>query len=335
MTSKNLRGPILVGQLLDSVKAFPLMRQILLSLQGAEIWIISAYLKRNAIEKLMDGLDQTNRVKILVRWQPNDILSGASDVESYEFAREYGWLFYARQDLHAKAYRFGSDSIFIGSPNLTNRGFSLLSEQGNAEIIVKVEANNANLNELGLLFDRAVLIDSKLFYDIRSYLEGKPKDFFTSSEDSNWPITKAEMSFPLGDYSRLLVSECFMSNGSWILNDFLPADDILPNIAHDLSLLGFAAELPPLHCREAEITEAIKRTKIFKWLESFLYKLPEREMYFGYASSLLHDALLNDPRPYRSEVKDLLANLFSWIQIFPKCGLMVDRPNRSERVRIR
>ena len=335
MTSSHLKGPILVGHILDSVKAFPVMRKTLLSLQGEEIWIISAYLKRNAIEKLMDGLDQTNKVKIMVRWQPNDILSGASDFESYEFAKEHGWHFYARQDLHAKAYRFGSDSIFMGSPNLTNRGFSLFSDEGNAEIIVKVEANNENINELSSLFNRAVLITDKLFYDVKSYLEGKSKVTFTSSEDSNWPITKAEMSFPPGDYSRLLVSECFMSNCSWIHKDSFPSDNISPNIAHDFSLLGVTAELPPLDCREIEFAEAIKRTKIFRWLESSLYKLQDREMYFGQASALLHDALLDDPRPYRSEVKDLLANLFAWIGTFPKCGLVIDRPNHSERVRIR
>ena len=334
MTSRHTRGPILVGQLLDSINAFPDMRQTLLSLRGADIWIISAYLKCNAIEKLMDGLEQSNRVKILVRWQVNDILSGASDIESYEFAMKNGWPFYARQDLHAKAYRFGSDSIFMGSPNLTSRGFSLLSDKGNAEIIVKVEANNENINELSILFDQAVLITNKLFDDIKAYLDGKATVTTTSSDNSNWPITRAEMNCSPGNCARLLVSECFMSNGSWMIRDNLSINEITPNIAHDLSLLAITADLPLLDCRKIATSENLKRTKIFRWLERTLIKLPQKEMYFGQATALLQDALLDDPRPYRSEVKDLLANLFAWIGVFPECGLMVDCPKHSERVSI-
>jgi len=310
------------------------MRKTILSLRGAEIWIISAYLKHNAIAKLMDGLDKTNRVKILVRWQPNDLLSGASDIESYELAREHGWFFYARQDLHAKAYCFGSASIFVGSPNLTNRGFSLISDKGNAEIMVKVESTAENVNVLSSLFDSAVLINDRIFFDVKSYLEAHSKTTLTSAEISTWPITIAEASLSPKNCSKLLVSECFMSNGSWMLNANLVSEDVTPNIAHDLSLLSIPPELLPMEHNDIEILEFFKRTKIFRWIEYSLYQQENREMYFGNACALLHDALLDDPRPYRSEVKYLLANLFAWIRLFPKCGLLVDRPNHSERIRV-
>jgi hypothetical protein len=222
----------------------------------------------------------------------------------------------------------------MGSPNLTNRGFSLLSDQGNAEIIVKVEANGQNINELSSLFEGAVLITDKLLDCVKIYLEDKSKDAISSSEDSNWPITIAEMSAPPGDYSRLLVSECFMSDGSWMQKDHLPLGLITSNIAHDLSLLGISVEAQLIDCRTINISEKLQRTKIFRWFESSLSKLEDKEMYFGQAAALLHDALLDDPRPYRSEVKELLTNLISWIRLSPKCGLTVDRPSYSERIRL-
>ena len=126
-----------------------------------------------------------------------------------------------------------------------------------------------------------------------------------------------------------------MNDGSWMLNGTLPVNNITPNIAHDLSLLGITTDSLPVNCSEIKISEAISRTKIFRWLAYNVHKHTEKEIYFGETSALLHDALLDDPKPYRSEVKELLANLLAWIKVSPKCGLTVDKPGYSERISIK
>ena len=60
----------------------------------------------------------------------------------------------------------------------------------------------------------------------------------------------------------------------------------------------------------------------------------EKEMYFGKITEKLHEILVNDPRPYRKEVKELLANLLQWIQDLGIDEVLVDRPNHSQRVRV-
>lgn len=56
-------------------------------------------------------------------------------------------------------------------------------------------------------------------------------------------------------------------------------------------------------------------------------------MYFGEITANLHNALLNDPRPYRKDVKQLLANLLNWIAALDINEIVVDRPAHSQRVR--
>jgi hypothetical protein len=40
---------------------------------------------------------------------------------------------------------------------------------------------------------------------------------------------------------------------------------------------------------------------------------------FGYLSSQLHEALLDDPAPYRKDVKYFVGILFEWMACMPEC----------------
>lgn len=335
MTSNVAKSP-LVGQILDSVTAYDLMKNTLRSLRGTDVWIISAYLKNEALKNLVSDLDASNQVSILVRWQPNDIISGASDVECYDFAKFRSWRFFARQDLHAKAFRFGTDSIYIGSANLTRKGFSLLGVNGNAEAVVQVEASPVNIDALRTLFDRAILVNDELEGAIRSWLESNINDITTSdglASKDGWPLVAESLS-SIDVGQRLMVSECFFTDASWL--DMNKGDSNIQGaeIEHDISLLGFTMGMPSSDHRTIAIAAAIRQTKMFRWLEKLLGSEENGEMYFGRVTALLHDALLDDPRPYRHEVKTLVTNFFSWVKAVPQCSLIIDRPNYSERIRI-
>jgi hypothetical protein len=57
-------------------------------------------------------------------------------------------------------------------------------------------------------------------------------------------------------------------------------------------------------------------------------------MFFGELSQKLHNALISDPKPYRREVKQMLANLLNLIEKLDMEEITVDRPNYSQRVRL-
>ena len=58
------------------------------------------------------------------------------------------------------------------------------------------------------------------------------------------------------------------------------------------------------------------------------------EIYFGELSSILHNTIVSDPKPYRKDVKLLLANLLSIVEELDMDELIIDRPSHSQRVRL-
>ena len=48
----------------------------------------------------------------------------------------------------------------------------------------------------------------------------------------------------------------------------------------------------------------------------------------------LHNAMVSDPKPYRRDVKNMLANLLLLIEKLDMEEIVIDRPNYSQRVRI-
>jgi hypothetical protein len=74
--------------------------------------------------------------------------------------------------------------------------------------------------------------------------------------------------------------------------------------------------------------------RVTKWLRNQLLKEESKSLRFGAISKRLHDALLNDPKPYRREVKDLQANLFNWIKYLDLSEFKIEKYNRSESIHL-
>ena len=58
-------------------------------------------------------------------------------------------------------------------------------------------------------------------------------------------------------------------------------------------------------------------------------------MYFGELSASLHNTVVSDPKPYRKDIKKMLANLLNLIEELEMEEIVIDRPNYSQRVSLR
>lgn len=308
-----------------------LMRDVLSTMSHAEILVISAYLTVDGLRELLADVPPTNRVRILARWQPGDLASGASDLASFDFAHARGWRFFTCQSLHAKAFGFGGQAIFIGSANLTRRGFSVGADNGNIEILTRVPATAENIGFLERMFDDAIEIDSALVERAREWLEAhaSPSGAEAADDTPVWPLLESERALGRQHVDNLTVSECFLTDGSWIPAALAGHTASAAEQEHDASMLG-QVEL----AHRCAVTRAIRQTKVFRWLEHQLREAKDNTLYFGELTARLHDALIDDPRPYRRDVKTLLVFLLAWMKAYPECGVRVDRPNHSERVRL-
>ena len=80
-------------------------------------------------------------------------------------------------------------------------------------------------------------------------------------------------------------------------------------------------------------SSSLQSSKAYDWLYSVVSE--HGHCSFGFLSSALHSALHDDPAPYRRNVKELLANLLSYITTTPGLPLEVIRPNHSQVVQLR
>jgi hypothetical protein len=308
------------GQLINGVQA---AKWIMNSIEdtGHEIDICSAFLRSEALVNLLSSSHTKFSGRILVRWQLGDIVVGASDLKSYSIGKQLGFRFLIRQDFHGKVFSIPGKGVIVGSANATLAGFGM-KEDGNTEVCTLVPPHQANSIFIDSLFQGAVEIDDALFYEIENVILG-----LTAGDEStvSWPTELLNKLNPKLDASRFLTSECLASVP-------LLCDDGKLKIIdhHDQKLLGFSN---PLVSR-ITCVNSITNLKVHRWLVETL-KQADGVMYFGSLTAALHNALLDDPGAYRQDVKILLQTLISCYLLLPECGVLVDRPNHSQRIQLK
>ena len=336
------------GKIIDGRQSWEWIKTALSSLSFKEDNIlISAYIKKSILVEIADQIRQARleeyesmrksfasqgfevlprmrplqRVKVLARWNLMDLVGGASDIDAYRFAKDQGWDFYIDMNLHAKIYSFPSSGILLGSANATNSGLGLSSTSNNEGGTV-VEPNQDNLNFIDNMFKQAVKLDDELFSKIQHAYDACDK----KKQIIEWPNELLDDITPnILSESKLLIDECLHSDGHEILTHGQAMDD---SSLHDLSLLGI-----PLNVFDREfIISKFLRSKIFLFTLSVL-KENNGVLRYGALTQAVHNALVEDPMPYRSEIKEkIISSIYSWIKLIgPEVSkIKYERPNHSE-----
>ena len=286
--------------------------------------ICSAYIQSGALEKLFQIL-LTSKVpiRVLARWNLNDLISHSSDLATYGLCKQYAVDFYIKQDFHGKVYGIEPYGVLLGSFNLTSSGFSIGS-RGNEEAGVIIESGNQSKEYFENLFASSKKIDDFIFSRIFDLVE----EYQTSSETLNgWPdeLQVLLRSNDTQSQSKLLVAECFWTTFEEFTRGLSDATK------HDRSLLSITEGE---EVTVEKLRQNLSSTKVFNWLLESLHQ-NDGMLYFGAATQALHEQLFDDPKPYRQHVKILLANLLSWISTLNMTNICIDRPNHSQRIQLK
>jgi len=185
--------------------------------------------------------------------------------------------------------------VFAGSANLTAKGLAL-SEDANVEIGVMANLTDEDVNALERLWNQGAVVDQVALARMQTYVD---------SIDQNGQGNK-----PTG-------------------GTIWPGDVI--EEVRDLYCSDFPSSFPSNDLRWADRT-SFKQTMAYKWL---LSQVSVDEVSFGFLSEQLHSAVCDDPTPYRREIKELLANLLSAVQVHDKEILEVLKPSHRQSVRRR
>ena len=284
-----------------------------LSQSKESIMMVSAYCKLSLIRQFDMCINASNIEKILVvRFRPEDIISNASDLELYPYCKSHGWKLYFRLDLHAKTYVFDRVRCIIGSANATKSGMGL-SEKGNFEMATTCLLAEKDVRDLKLLLKGSIEMTDEIYECMKNTVNACPNEHTSGVQ---WP--KEILAKETPDYS-LLFSE-----------DFPPCFSPL-NISEDDALFLNTTNITDL----GGLREHMKSAKCYTWLKNLIKSTEEHELYFGAITAQLHNLLLDEPKPYRKDVKTLLANLLNWISVLQCTDFIIDRPQHSQRVRLR
>jgi hypothetical protein len=307
------------GQLVDGKQAYNWLIDALPRVDRP-VSLCSAFLRSEALWALFPKGTSHINGRILVRWQLGDLQAGASDLQAYSVAKEMGFKLFVRQDFHGKVFALPGRGLVVGSANATLAGFGL-RDVANAEVCTLVSASESNFTFIDDLFSGAVEMDDSLFEAVRGALQDHP---VALNEYGQWPPGLLKQFQCRKPAKWLLLSECLLS---------LAEVDIAGNVhvqdEHDRQLLG----LKGTFASKGALTIAFKELKLFRWFYGCLVQA-NGEMYFGAASNALHNALLDDPGVLRRNVKAMLQVLLAWCELIPQCGVTIDRPSHSQRIRL-
>jgi hypothetical protein len=235
---------------------------------------------------------QIAKCQFVIRGQVQDFQSGVTSINAIKNLLTDGHQVKLRLDLHAKLFWFG-DEMLVGSSNLTGNGFNLIERGGNIELNSVVPATSDNVAIVQNILKSAIELDIEILSKMEDFLATSVTE---NAELMNWPVNL----FP-DDHDKLSLPD-------------LPMLDFQLSAQHDLELWGDIAR-NHLSGNLGKATNMIEATKVFDWLLLKIDEAGDRGLRFGSISSLLHDELYADPALFRSEVKELQQNLYSFLKV--------------------
>ena len=279
-------------------------------LQNADksVQIISAYCKEKTIVQLNKMIPSTvDDRRLMVRFRLDDILKGSSDFTAAEYCLKNGWKVFLRFDLHVKTYVVDYPRGIVGSANATNSGLGM-SKVPNLEMATLVDMDSEDIKKINKLYEQAVPVDIELLELMKAEIENVNNE--KTSESFSWSQD---------------IAKRFNPTIETLFSHELPETDTIDGYLQFLDA-DFGGD-----------KTSIKN--VFRWSTSYLWLLQtvkghDGEIYFGELSSILHNTIVSDPKPYRKDVKLLLANLLSIVEELDMDELIIDRPSHSQRVRL-
>lgn len=274
-----------------------------------EIIISSAYIKEDLFQELTPIL-RNKSVKVYVRWEAQDLISGASDLGIYQICQNEGWKLFRNQRLHAKFAFIDSKILILGSSNYTMSGTGRSRRNIERNIITTVEQEQfeALFEDYNLSLEINDVIFEKLNDYVMEHRETKDyihhanefqKIFEPHNSQGSYrfdfldlpPFRPIDNSFnpELEDHISFLKSQQVYS-----IHDLSPVEDFIKNNPISKKIFEIIESSHDGCCRWGTLERYIKN-------DDYLFSLA------GYNSSVLKELLSSNHR---------LFNLFCWINYF-------------------
>jgi hypothetical protein len=260
----------------------------------ADLILLSPFATVDATEALLSELDEKVSLTMVVRWSKRDIVFGSSDLGVAKVISAHRGKLLRNPLLHAKLFMFDKDYFVFGSANITSRGLAVGSVMPNIECISTASAvRPIDVAYVNKTIREAQVVDKALLEELRRQIEEC--------------VDKSDF-----DEERILRSSSRLTG--LFISDFpyspsvaaVLADPDCAESRHDVAVLNLIdVDL----CLE-NIREKFRSSPLIKWLRDQC----DGPLSFGEISHRIHNAMLDDPKPYRKEIKVVQANMYRWIE---------------------
>ena len=302
-------------------------RYILGAPKRETVFLFVPYIQAAALARLLDGIG--NRAVIVTTWEPEDLLSGASDLAVYPYCRERGIALYVIEGMHLKVYSIGLASAMVATGNISERG---LMQGGNYEAAVTVERLT---NEERLFFEsiraNAGLIDDSMYVALKSWTRRNAmdaaripalKDVIPAPGRDGFLISALPMTYSVetlaAGYARIRAGQD-------------PSDDwnVSSCIFHDLANYSMPVGLSDAEFRQ-ELSARFFAHPFIRRIDEFIAP----EAYFGRIKEWAQRNCTDVPVPSRRELTGNVQVLLEWFVELGEGRYVVDVPGaRSQRIR--
>ncbi len=265
--------------------------------------IITPYCKCSALEELLDAGATTDKFDLVVRFTAREIAQGSTDLEIYDALTKKGYKLYAHPSIHLKLYLFGPEKAFLTSANLTQRGLGSIASR-NIETGTTVDLESEDWVQINQLLDSSRLVTSKLVEQLKMHqstpelLEQILDDFY------------AVPGLSLLDLPSLPTPQQF-------IEAFTGAAPLTGETLQRYHC-DYATYRGDLVTPDGDPFSKIQSAFLAKpFIKAFIEHLQSKgSMRFGVVTHWIHNNISERPLPYRSEIKEIVSNLYNWLTYF-------------------
>ena len=194
---------------------------------------ITAYCKLTTLEKIDNYIGNNVSKRILVRFLPSDISSGATDKEIYDYCIKNNWEIYYDFSIHAKIFIFDKIKAIWGSANVTNNGMGL-SKNANKELSSYGELDDEEYCKIITLYKDANKLDKSSFDYIVNH-QSDDEVIKYSNLKENYKKIECLMPEDFPDESTDIIELYSLRSFKWLIN-------FLKNKSNNISYFGEISE---------------------------------------------------------------------------------------------
>jgi len=285
------------------------------------ILILVPFAKLAALQQLHWVHSNKAKFKVICRWRPEDITSGVSDLEVYNYLKESGCQLFINTEIHLKLYVFASNDAFNTSGNLTLRGLGY-SESANIEVGNMVSLTLHDWTKIYEIINASRQVDDDLYQRFEDYAMQRPPlgtplssmDLFSPSK--NYTIS----SLPATESPKMLARFYFDPTSGRL------TPEEVRRAAHDLATFDIPSGLTQSEFDDRLRGKFCKTPFVIDFIE--LLK-NEHSLRFGAVNDWIHKKCEDVPLPYRWEIKENTRIFYDWLTNYlPE--ITWDRPNYSQ-----